>query len=90
MVEPAGGAVADHLGLPFVSIGNALALNEEPAIPPVFTPWGYSTSWAAGWRNRAAYASLYLMARPATSILRGYRRRWGLPPVSNKSATNAI
>src|SRR5579875_1315178 len=28
--EPAGGAVAEHLGLPFVTVCNALALNREP------------------------------------------------------------
>jgi zeaxanthin glucosyltransferase len=37
--EPAGGSVAEHLGLPFVTVCNALALNREPAVPPPFTNW---------------------------------------------------
>jgi MGT family glycosyltransferase len=81
MAEPAGGTVADHLGLPFVTIGNALALNEEPAIPPVFTSWGYGTNWIGPLRNRAAYALLYQLARPITAVLNGYRRQWKLPCV---------
>ena len=36
--EPAGGSVAEYLGLPFVTICNALALNREAAVPPPFTP----------------------------------------------------
>ncbi len=82
MAEPAGGAVADHLGVPFVTIGNALALNEEPAIPPAFTSWGYSANWVGRFRNRAAYSLLYGAARPVTAVLNDYRGQWGLPPVS--------
>src|SRR5258707_972626 len=40
-MEPAGGAVAEHLGVPFVSICNALAINRDPLVPPPFTPWRY-------------------------------------------------
>jgi zeaxanthin glucosyltransferase len=81
MAEPAGGAVSDHLGLPFVTIGNALALNEEPAIPPAFTSWDYGANWMGRLRNRATYALLYQLARPITAVLNGYRRQWKLPPV---------
>ena len=37
--EPAGGTVAEHLGIPFVTICNALALNREP--------WGARTGYGA-------------------------------------------
>ena len=43
-MEPAGGAVADHLGIPFVTICNALAINRDPVAPPAFTPWPYRQS----------------------------------------------
>ena len=39
--EPAGGSVAEHLGIRFVTICNALALNREPDVPPPFTSWSY-------------------------------------------------
>jgi len=45
--EPAGGSVAEHLGIPFVTLCNALALNREPDVPPPFSPWNYRESmWA--------------------------------------------
>ena len=43
-MEPAGGAVAEHLGIPFITICNALLLNSEPAVPPPFTGWKYRES----------------------------------------------
>src|SRR5579859_2860513 len=54
--EPAGGTVAEHLRLPFVTICNALALNREPTVPPAFTNWRWSESPFAILRNRAGYA----------------------------------
>ena len=33
-LEPAGALVAEHLGLPYVSVANALLLNREPDVPP--------------------------------------------------------
>src|ERR1700751_601082 len=32
-IEPAGGTVADHLGLPFVSVAAALPVNFHPSVP---------------------------------------------------------
>ena len=40
-MEPAGGAVAEHLGIPFVTVCNALAINRDPVAPPPFTDWTY-------------------------------------------------
>lgn len=37
-VTPAGETVAEVLGLPFVTVCNALALNPDPAVPPAVTP----------------------------------------------------
>jgi zeaxanthin glucosyltransferase len=46
--EAAGGLVGRHLGMPFISVANALPLNREPTVPPPFTPWRYDTSrWAS-------------------------------------------
>ena len=46
-MEPAGGSVAEYLGIPFVTICNALALNREPSMPPPFTGWSFRDNWAA-------------------------------------------
>ena len=45
-----GGSVAERLGLPFVTICNALMLNTELAVPPFFRPWLPRTEW---WRGPA-------------------------------------
>jgi MGT family glycosyltransferase len=78
--EPAGGTVAEHLGLPFITVCNALILNREPGVPPPFTGWKYRDSPLAFARNRLGYAASDRVMAPVTSILREYRQKWGLPP----------
>jgi MGT family glycosyltransferase len=77
--EPAGGSVAEHLGIPFVTICNALALNREPDVPPPFSPWGYRESAWARMRNRLGYAVSDRILAPVRAVLADYRRRWKLP-----------
>src|SRR5947199_5011335 len=43
--SPAGSTVAEHLGLPFVSVACALMVNEEAGVPPFWTTWRYRPSW---------------------------------------------
>ena len=78
-MEPAAAAVAQRLGLPFVSVSNALALNRESDIPPPFTHWNYRPAWWARIRNRLAYKASDWMTRPVTRTLEAYRRQWNLP-----------
>jgi len=77
--EPAGGSVAQYLGLPFVTICNALALNREPAVPPPFTPWGYRDSPWGRIRNRLGNAVSDRILAPVRQTLAGHRARWKLP-----------
>jgi MGT family glycosyltransferase len=78
-MEPAGGAVAEHLGLPFVSVCNALAINRDPVVPPPFTPWHYHDSRWAVLRNKVGYAVSEWMTRPVANAVDRYRRQWNLP-----------
>ena len=77
--EPAGGSVAEHLGIPFVTLCNALALNREPDVPPPFSPWNYRESVWARMRNRLGYAVSDRILAPVRGVLACYRRRWKLP-----------
>ena len=77
--EPAGGSVAEHLGIPFVTVCNALALNREPDVPPPFSPWSYRESVWARMRNRLGYAVSDRILAPVRGVLAEYRRRWKLP-----------
>src|ERR1700751_5418895 len=46
-IEMAGGTVAEHLGLPFVSVAVALPVNLDPSVPPVNLPWRHPARvWA--------------------------------------------
>jgi MGT family glycosyltransferase len=68
-MEPAGGAVADHLGIPFITICNALAINRDEIAPPPFSPWPYRRSrWAAA-RNAIGYAISDWLTSPVTRVV---------------------
>ncbi len=53
--EPAGGLVARHLGIPLVSVANALLIDREPSVPPPFIGWGYDASPWGVQRNLGGY-----------------------------------
>jgi zeaxanthin glucosyltransferase len=76
--EPAGGTIAERLGIPFVTISNALLLNREADVPPPFTPWNYQLSAWARVRNQLGYVVSDRLTRPITRVLRRYRKQWGL------------
>jgi len=77
--EPAGGTVAEHLGLPFISICPSLPLNREPDIPPPFVPWPYNTGRWARLRNRIGSSVTDRLIAPINKTVNRYRSMWGLP-----------
>ena len=83
-MEPAGGAIADHLGIPFITVCNALAIDRDPGVPPPFTPWRYrdQPGFAARLRNRIGYALGDITTKPITRVIVKYRRAWNLPPLA--------
>lgn len=83
----AGGTAAQRAGVPFVTVCSALIWNEEPDVPPPFTPWPCEDSRQARLRNRLGYAGWHWFLQPAMRQINGYRRRWGLPPL--RSIENA-
>jgi MGT family glycosyltransferase len=79
--EPAGGSVAEHLKLPFVSICTSLPLNREPLIPPPFVGWGWRDSETARLLNMMGYAVSDHFISPIQKTINHYRSRWNLPPL---------
>ncbi len=77
--EPAGGTVAEHLGLPFVSVCTSLPLNREPLIPPPFVGWPWRDSAPARVKNMLGYAISDHFIAPIQAVLNQYRKRWKLP-----------
>jgi zeaxanthin glucosyltransferase len=79
--EAAGGLVARHLDLPYVSVANALPLNQEPGIPPPFTSWSYERSDRARRRNLAGYRVSDFLMRPLHRTIAEQALAWRLGPL---------
>jgi zeaxanthin glucosyltransferase len=82
--EPAGGTVADHLKLPFVTVCNALTLSDDPDVPPPFTAWNYRPGIWSRLRNRIGYAAGRRMTAPVWNVVQRYRKTWRLPPLKRQ------
>jgi len=80
-IELSGATIAESLGLPFVTVYNALMIDRDPWVPPVYTLWPYRTTRSAQLRNRLGAALGLYITRPVRSTLNAYRRQWHLPPV---------
>lgn len=82
-MEPAGGAVAEHLGLPFVTICNALAINRDPVAPPPFSPWQFREAAWARLRNAVGYAVSDRLTAPISAVVARHRAAWNLPRLTS-------
>ena len=77
--EPVGCSLAEHLRIPFITVCNALNLNEEPTVPPPFTRFRYRDSGWARFRNRTGYRVARFVMSPVSKALAQQRAAWGLP-----------
>ena len=77
--EPAGAAVAEFLGIPFITICSGIAFNREAAVPPAFTPWHYQPSWWAFLRNQLGYSLFDWFTRPMAQVIAHYQQQWQQP-----------
>jgi MGT family glycosyltransferase len=82
-IEPAGGTVAEHLGLPFVSVAAALPINTDPSAPPVTFSWPHRVGVAARLRNRVGNTVSKWIFSGVLRTINRQRRAWGLPPARN-------
>jgi zeaxanthin glucosyltransferase len=74
------GSVADHLGLPWVSIGLIPPFVPGDRYPPFWFGWGPEQHWLARSRNRLGIILLSRMATPLFRTVNRQRRAWGLKP----------
>lgn len=73
--------VATALGVPFVTVANALPLNLEPGVPPPVLPWPYDPSEKGVRRNLGGYRVARFVERPITRVIRRHARRLGRPDI---------
>ncbi len=85
--EPAGATIAELLGIPFITVCNALMLNREAGVPPAFSAWKLGSGICSRLRNQAGYTLSELALRPVANVVAHYRRRWGLPALRSAADT---
>jgi MGT family glycosyltransferase len=81
--QPAGSTLAERLGVPFVTICNALAANPDPQAPPATVGWGPATTWAGRWRSRLAYRMFDVAATPLRKVINRFRAQWNMPRLAS-------
>jgi MGT family glycosyltransferase len=82
-IEPAGGTVAEHLGLPFVSVAAALPINSDSSVPQCIFPWPHRTGVWARLRNWLGNAAGEWAFSGILRTINRQRRVWGLPLARN-------
>jgi zeaxanthin glucosyltransferase len=83
-----GGNVAEHLGLPFVSIAFFPPLIQDDRIPPFCFGWKAGQDLFSRLRNRLGMRLLSRVARPIFSHVNDQRIAWGLKPF--RRSTDAL
>ena len=83
-----GGSVAEHLGLPFVSIACFPPLVRNNRIPAFCFGWGVGSNWLSRMRNQLGFWLLSRMAAPIFSTVNKQREAWGLPRL--RHSTDAL
>lgn len=84
-VVVAGGAIAERLSLPFVSLCSALLMQPDDSVPPFFAGWPYDPAPWARLRNRMGHALLVRYWHMVHQPVNEYRRMWQLPLYRNPS-----
>jgi MGT family glycosyltransferase len=83
-----GGTVAEHLGLPFVSIACFPPLIKDNRIPAFCFGWPAGQDWLSRLRNELGFTLLSRVAAPIYAAVNRQRKAWGLPKL--KSSTDAL
>lgn len=79
-LEPAGGLLAEHLSLPWISVANTLPMNREPGIPPPFVGWRYDPTEQGIKRNAGGWKVSDLLMRSFNQVIESNAQKLGLPP----------
>jgi len=93
----AGSTVAELLQIPFITVCNALPMNQERGIPPSFTPWDdvasatlrEQSAWWAHLRNDLGYFLFNYFWQPIKRALNDYRQQWHLPLYTHPDDANS-
>lgn len=81
-MEPAGGLLARHLALPYLSIASALPADPDPTIPPPYLGWPFDPSPQGLKRNRGGVLVAGLVLRSQRRVIRRWASRFALPDLA--------
>jgi zeaxanthin glucosyltransferase len=79
-MEAAGGLVAEHLGLPFVSVANAVSVRREPFVPSSFLPFDFDATTRGLQRNRGAEKVGELLMNEHSKTIAHHAKAFRLQP----------
>jgi MGT family glycosyltransferase len=82
-VHYGGATIAEHMGIPFVSLANALLVNREDVIPPPVMLWPFDPSPAGIDRNRKGWAGVDQAYALLLPVVNEQRRAWNLAEYNN-------
>jgi UDP:flavonoid glycosyltransferase YjiC (YdhE family) len=82
------GSIAEHLGLPFISLAFFPPLVRDDRIPPFCFGWRAGQDPISRLRNRLGMRLLTRVARPNYAVVNRQRAAWGLKPLNG--ATDAL
>lgn len=80
-MEPAGGLVARHLGIPYLSLACALPLERDEHIPPPYLDWPYASDEKGLKRNRGGEMVARFLLRGQRQMIRQWAARFGLSDI---------
>lgn len=83
------GMVAEYVGIPFVSLANALLFNREPDLPPMIFGWDYPRTWFGRMRNRLANRFFDYLKLPLRRLVSRQRRAWNLKVLESNDAIHS-
>ncbi|MDB6453011.1 glycosyltransferase [Falsirhodobacter sp. 20TX0035] len=78
--EPAGGLIADALGLPLISVACALPFEREPGIPLPFLGWPFDESRRGRRRNVGGERVARLILRKQNAVIAHWADRFAIGP----------
>lgn len=78
-LEAAGGLIAEHLGMPYVSVADTLPINREEGVPPPYVGWRFDPSERGLKRNRGGWKVTDLLMRGVGKGIERNAERLGLP-----------
>ena len=85
-LSPEAATVAEQLGLRFVNFASAVPINQDPAVPPFFTPWQPWPLAFGALRNRAGYALFDRVNARVRAVVNERRAELGFAPLRGPGA----